>query len=222
MHALYQALKGLPCALSRAWPQAAQPLPAISFSLLDFSAGEGGPDSASIRLSLRAALPEEADALADQAVAALAPLGLRLTSARDEAEKDTGVFLKNLVLAGLALGGSFAALGLEVKSGTAWVAAAGLDTASFIPAGRAYRDIRPLSSAVPQYISGEVSPAALRLAFSPRPGDPGQAAIRQAFEAGEAISWRLSGGAYAQTSIGLVSELTVSALGTACRIMIIE
>mgnify|MGYP000897545694 CR=1 FL=1 len=220
--AVYRALLPLPCALSRAWPHQAQPLPAISFSLADYKVGEGGPDSVTIRLSVRAALPEEADALADQAVAALVPLGLRLASARDEAEADTGVFLKGLAFSGLALEGGLLALGLEVKSGTAWVQAAGLHQAGFDPAERRFRDIRTLSETASRYIPDGETPAALRLRFRPGSGDPGQAAIRQAFDAGEALSWRLSGGACSSLGRGLVTECSDNALGLACRVMIIE
>ena len=63
MNAVYQRLLPLPLALHRAWPQAAQPLPGLSFSLLDYEAGEEGQGQVKIRLSLSAALPEEADAL---------------------------------------------------------------------------------------------------------------------------------------------------------------
>lgn len=222
MAAVYRALLPLPCALSRAWPQSAQPLPAVSFLLSDWQAGDAGPDRVHIRLSLRAALPEETDALSEQAAAALMPLGLRLLSARDEAEADTGVFLKTMAFEGLAMGGSFLAPALEVNSGAAWVQAAGLTSARFEPARRAFRDIRALSDAAARYFPGEESPPALRLGFLPVPGDAGQAAIRAAFAAGEVLEWRLQGGACARQERGLVTELEDSALGLACRIMTIN
>ncbi|MDD4080956.1 MAG: hypothetical protein PHP02_06050 [Eubacteriales bacterium] len=220
MNAVYQALKGMPCAVSRAWPQAAQGLPAVTFSLLDCQGGSAGLARAQIRVSARAALPEEADALAVQAAGVLEPLGLRLSGAKDEAEADTGAFLKILVLEGMAWDGLPQKLRLSVMDSGAWVPVAGLQDASFTAGERTYRDVRPLSADMPIYAAGEPRPAALKVTAQPDPSDPGQRAISQAFQSGTKVNWRLEGGGYTQSGFGLVAALSGSALGFSAQIMI--
>ncbi|MGI6695572.1 MAG: hypothetical protein ACOX6O_04925 [Christensenellales bacterium] len=221
MHQVYQALTALPISLSRAWPQAAQPLPALSFSLLDYQEGERGLDTVKIRAAIRAALPEEADTLAEQAVAALAPLGLALDAARDEAEADSGVFLKSLAFSGQAAGGQLRRLSLSIKTGDSWMPLTGLRQAAFTPAERVYRDIRALSETGPRHVPGEIRQAALHLLAAAWPTDPGQQAMKAAFLSGTPLDWRLEGGSFTQEGRGLVMELDASALGFAARIQII-
>ena len=221
MNAVYQRLLPLPLALHRAWPQAAQPLPGLSFSLLDYEAGEEGQGRVKIRLSLSAVLPEEADALGDEAARALLPLGLRLASARDEAEADTGVFLKTMVFEGLSLGGGFLALDFKLLADGAWLSAEGLLSARFDRAGRVYREIRDLDGGAARFAPGEERRQTLELRFMPLAYDPGQAVLRAAFLAGTAVDWLLEGGAYSQSGRGLVTELGDSALGFSARVMTI-
>lgn len=216
---VYRALTALPCAVSRAWPQQPQPLPALSFSMLDYRAGERGLDRVTIRLSIRAALPEEADALAEQAAAALLALGLSLDTARDEAEADGGAFLKNLNFSGQALEGALVSLSLQLLVQGAWLPLAGLRQVSFTPARQEYLDIRALSAETPLYAPGEASPAGLALSASALPADPGQQALSNAFHTQMALDWRLTGGAFTQTGRALVSALEANALGFAAQLM---
>ena len=69
---IYQALSALDCAVTRGWPQAMIPLPAIAFSGCEDSVGEDGSRRFQVELKARAASPEGADALA--AGAAEAPV----------------------------------------------------------------------------------------------------------------------------------------------------
>lgn len=96
MQAAYDALQGIPAAVSRGWPQVPLPLPAVSLSLLDDRLLEGGERVEQLELLLRAASPEGADALASQVEQALAPLQLRRTAMKDGAEKDKGSFTRLL------------------------------------------------------------------------------------------------------------------------------
>ena len=93
---IYQALSALDCAVTRGWPQAMIPLPAIAFSGCEDSAGEDGSRRFQVELKARAASPEGADALAAGADGILVSLGLRRTSMKDGAEKDSDAFLKTL------------------------------------------------------------------------------------------------------------------------------
>lgn len=221
MNQLYRALEALPAALSRAWPQQAQPLPAISFSLMDYQAGERGLDAVSIRVSARASLPEEADALAEQAAEALSPLGLMLASARDEAEADSGVFLKSLVFSGQASGGLLQRMSLFVKAGGAWLPLPGLRQAGFTPAEREYQDLRALSAAQPRLVPGEPRPASLRFSAAAAPESPAQQVITAAFQSGTALDWRLSGAGFTQEGRGLVTLLDATPLGFSAQLLIV-
>lgn len=222
MGAVYAALSPLPCALSRAWPQAAQGLPALTFSLADWQREGLGLTKAQLRLAARAALPEEADELAAQTAEALEPLGLCLISTRDEAEADTGVFLKSLVFEGHLWEGLPKKLEISVKMGEEWLEVAGLRQISFTPGERRYQDIRPLSAAQAQYAPGEKSPAVISVEAAPQPGDPGQGAVIQAFHTGLPLAWRIQGGAWPQTGNGRVTALLSGALGFSARILITQ
>ena len=93
---IYQALSALDCAVTRGWPQAMIPLPAIAFSGCEDSVGEDGSRRFQVELKARAASPEGADALAAGADGILTSLGLRRTLMKDGAEKDSDTFLKTL------------------------------------------------------------------------------------------------------------------------------
>ncbi len=93
---VYQALRTLDCALTRGWPQAKVPLPAIAFCGCEDSLGEDGTRRFGVELTVRAASPEGADALAGEAQAALAGLGLRRSYMKDGAEKDRDTYIKLL------------------------------------------------------------------------------------------------------------------------------
>lgn len=94
--AVYQALDALDCAVTRGWPQALIPLPAIAISGCTDSLDEEGERRFAVDLCLRAASPEWADALAAQAQAALMPLGLLRTQSKDGADKTSDSFTKTL------------------------------------------------------------------------------------------------------------------------------
>ena len=220
MHAVYLALKTLPCGVSRAWPQAAQGLPAAAFSLLDWQGGSQGPARAQVRVSLRAVLPEEADELAGHAANALEPLGLRLANAKDDAEADTGVFLKNLAFEGTLWDGLPGKLRFSLLDAGAWVPLEGLVSAAFTPGERPIRDTRPLSAEGPVYTPGEISPETLHLTAGANPLDPGQRLLSQAFQAGTPVSWRLMGGAVTQEGTGLIKTLSDNALAFAASLII--
>ena len=96
MRDLYTALSALPCAVTRGWPQALVPPPAIAITQLDDSLREDGLQRTQVELTLRAATPEAADALAGQVDQAIGPLGLRRSLCRDGAEKDRDTFVKTL------------------------------------------------------------------------------------------------------------------------------
>lgn len=96
MRDIYTALVALPCAVTRGWPQALVPMPAIALTQLDDSQRENGGRTLQVELTLRAGTPEAADSLALAAQAALAPLGLRRTLGRDGAQKDQDAFVKTL------------------------------------------------------------------------------------------------------------------------------
>ena len=96
MRDLYTALSALPCAVTRGWPQALVPPPAIAITQLDDSLREDGLRRTQVELTLRAATPEAADALAGQVDQAIGPLGLRRSLCRDGAEKDRDTFVKTL------------------------------------------------------------------------------------------------------------------------------
>ena len=222
MQAVYRALADLPCAVSRAWPQAPQPLPALSFSLAGLKRGQGGLDQADIRLAIRAVLPEEADELMEQAVAALAPLGLWLTAARDEAEADSGAFLKTLSLTGHAAEGALIRLAFSLQGEEGCLPLPGLLEVAQSPAARTIGDKRTLGMAGAHYLPGATKPGELRLVFKPASEDPGQQALRAAFLSGEGIRWRLSGGTCAREGAGLVSALGDSAFCLEARITLTE
>ena len=93
---IYQALSVLDCAVTRGWPQAMIPLPAIAFSGCEDSVGEDGNRRFQVELKARAASPEGADALAAGADGILVSLGLRRTSMKDGAERDSDAFTKTL------------------------------------------------------------------------------------------------------------------------------
>ena len=93
---IYQALSALDCAVTRGWPQAMIPLPAIAFSGCEDSVGADGSRRFQVELKARAASPEGADALAAGADGILVSLGLRRTSMKDGAEKDSDAFTKTL------------------------------------------------------------------------------------------------------------------------------
>ena len=93
---IYQALSQLDCAVTRGWPQAMIPLPAIAFSGCEDSVGEDGSRRFQVELKARAASPEGADALAAGADGILSSLGLRRTYMKDGAEKDSDTFTKTL------------------------------------------------------------------------------------------------------------------------------
>ena len=69
MRDLYTALSALPCAVTRGWPQALVPPPAIAITQLDDSLRKDGLRRTQVELTLRAATPEAADALAGVAAA---------------------------------------------------------------------------------------------------------------------------------------------------------
>jgi len=96
MRDLYTALSALPCAVTRGWPQALVPPPAIAITQLDDSLREDGLRRTQVELTLRAATPEAADALAGQVDQAIGPLGLRRSLCRDGAEMDRDTFVKTL------------------------------------------------------------------------------------------------------------------------------
>lgn len=96
MRDIYTALVALPCAVTRGWPQALVPPPAIAITQLDDSLREDGLRRTQVELTLRAATPEAADALAGQVEQAIGPLGLRRSLCRDGAQKDRDAFVKTL------------------------------------------------------------------------------------------------------------------------------
>lgn len=93
---IYQALSALDCAVTRGWPQAMIPLPAIAFSGCEDSLTPDGGRLFQVELKARAASPEGADALAAGADGILTSLGLRRTGMKDGAEKDSDTFTKTL------------------------------------------------------------------------------------------------------------------------------
>lgn len=93
---IYRALRALDCAVTRGWPQALVPLPSISFSGCEDSELPDGSRKFIAELTARAASPEGADALAQQAGEIMAGLGLRRTRMKDGAEKDSDTFTKLL------------------------------------------------------------------------------------------------------------------------------
>jgi len=96
MRGIYEALQELDCAVTRGWPQALIPLPAIAISGCMDSLEESGDRRFAVDLTLRAASPEGADRLAAEAQMALSPLGLRRSGSKDGAEKDKDCFTKTL------------------------------------------------------------------------------------------------------------------------------
>jgi hypothetical protein len=94
---VYAALLPLPVQMTRAWPQMVVPLPSIALSEADNSQRADGGTVAAVQIDLRAAAPEEADALARQVNQALMPLGLRRTRCQDAFERDSGTCLKRLL-----------------------------------------------------------------------------------------------------------------------------
>ena len=96
MRDIYLALQGLDCAVTRGWPQALIPLPAIAISGFMDSLDERGERRFAVDLTLRAPSPEGADSLALEVEEALAPLHLRRSGSKDGAEKDRDSFTKAL------------------------------------------------------------------------------------------------------------------------------
>jgi len=91
---VYEALLPLNIAVTRGFPQAIVPLPSITIEEKDNRLEREGEQVQALQLSIRAASPEQADALAVQADAILAGLLLRRVSCKDSAEKDSGTYLK--------------------------------------------------------------------------------------------------------------------------------
>ena len=71
MRGIYLALQGPDCAVTRGWPQALIPLPAIAISSFTDSLDEAGQRRFAVDLPLRAATPEGADSLAQETEEAL-------------------------------------------------------------------------------------------------------------------------------------------------------
>ena len=174
---IYQALSALDCAVTRGWPQAMIPLPAIAFSGCEDSIGEDGSRRFQVELKARAASPEGADALAAGADGILTSLGLRRTSMKDGAEKDSDTFTNTLryeMREGPGTGET-----LEVTAGGQTFAA--------IPilrrAKRAMLDLRTLADAHARPHPGPAEAERLSL----RLGIEAREAVTAAFRAGETI-----------------------------------
>lgn len=94
LSAAHAALRPLPAALTRGFPQAIVPLPSITLELREDRVERDGERLEALQLTLRAASPEAADQLSALADQALEPLGLRRAGCRDGAEPGSGAYLK--------------------------------------------------------------------------------------------------------------------------------
>lgn len=91
-----QALRPLPAQVVRGWPQALVALPSATLALLEDRLTPQGVRQTALGVTVRAATPEEADHLAQQADGLLSSLGWRRAGARDGAERDGSCFHKGL------------------------------------------------------------------------------------------------------------------------------
>ena len=175
---IYQALSALDCAVTRGWPQAMIPLPAIAFSGCEDSIGEDGSRRFQVELKARAASPEGADALAAGADGILVSLGLRRTSMKDGAEKDSDAFTKTLryeMREGPGIGET-----LELTAGgQAFMAIPTLRRAK-----RAMLDLRTLADDHARPHPGPAEAERLSLRLVPE----AQSVVTAAFRAGETIT----------------------------------
>ena len=154
------------------------PAVAIAFSGCEDSVGEDGSRRFQVELKARAASPEGADVLAAGADGILISLGLRRTSMKDGAEKDSDTFFKTLryeMRDGPGIGET-----LEVTAGgQAFMAIPILRRAK-----RAMLDLRTLAD---DHARPHPGPAeAERLSLRLPPG--AQGAVTAAFRAGETIT----------------------------------
>ena len=174
---IYQALSALDCAVTRGWPQAMIPLPAIAFSGCEDSVGEDGSRRFQVELKARAASPEGADALAAGADGILSSLGLRRTSMKDGAERDSDTFVKSLRYEMRESPGTGEALELVI----------GGQTYTSIPilrrAKRTMLDLRTLADAHARPHPGPAEAERLSL----RLGIEAREAVTAAFRAGETV-----------------------------------
>ena len=175
---IYQALSQLDCAVTRGWPQAMIPLPAIAFSGCEDSIGEDGSRRFRVELKARAASPEGADALAAGADGILTSLGLRRTSMKDGAEKDSDAFTKTLRYELRESPGIGETLELTA-GGQAFMAIPILRRAK-----RAMLDLRTLADAHARPHPGPVEAERLSLTL----GIEAREAVTAAFRAGETIT----------------------------------
>lgn len=175
---IYQALSQLDCAVTRGWPQAMIPLPAIAFSGCEDSVGEDGSRRFQVELKARAASPEGADALAAGADGILSSLGLRRTSMKDGAEKDSDTFTKTLRYELREGPGTGETLELVI----------GGQTYTAIPilrrAKRAMLDLRTLADAHARPYPGPAEAERISLTLS----TDAQGAVTAAFRAGETVT----------------------------------
>ena len=175
---IYQALSQLDCAVTRGWPQAMIPLPAIAFSGCEDSIGEDGSRRFQVELKARAASPEGADALAAGADGILSSLGLRRTSIKDGVERDSDTFVKTLryeMREGPGTGET-----LEVTAGGQTFAAMPI----LRRAKRAMLDLRTLADAHACPHPGPAEAERLSLRLAPE----AQSVVTAAFRAGETIT----------------------------------
>ena len=93
----YAALRPLPAALTRGFPQAVVPLPSITLEQKEDRFDSAGERLQALQLTLRAQSPEAADELSALVQAALAPLQLRRAFCRDGAEPGSGAYLKHML-----------------------------------------------------------------------------------------------------------------------------
>lgn len=196
MTSAYTALKnGVPCAVSRAWPNRDPILPSLSFRLLSWKKQEDGSALAVFAVQIRALSPQQGDELAAQAETALSALGFSLFAASDEVEDDTGFPIKSLEFSAVLGGAAVAPLTLFILVSGAYCPVNGLSVIRAEPGERPLLPDHAVSRSADSFFPGRRRAERLFASGVLLPGDTGQAQMASAFASGAPVPFRLERGA---------------------------
>lgn len=214
---VYQALQPLPCAVTRAWPQTRVPLPQAAFHVVSAAPCARGT-RCELGLEARALTPEQADALAAQALAALAAIGFALADWRDGQVQDAACFTVTLRLYGAFAPDGAPAPAPQVTLGEG-VPLGGLTALEPLTRGRAFADVTQAGDSVLRFAPQPVDPGAVVVHARLLPQDPGQALLWAALDAGTRITVTVTDPPMAPvTAQGYVAQMTAEGPALTARI----
>lgn len=210
----YEALKSLPCSVTRGWPALPPPLPSLCFYRLKESR-ELALMKAEIGLRVRAHSPEDADRLGELALNRLLSLGYALISAVDAPEEGEGFGLEMVFEAEFDKNQkplSPLALWLRVGAG-GFAPLKGLSHFSLLPMARERQAASSLSSPAKRLLCGPLLPATLKLGGQALAADTGQGLLEGYFHSGQLFQIKLERGGESKTFSALATRWILSPLG---------